>query len=190
MTSDTATPLVQITDVSRRFGDVTALDQVSLEIHENEFFALLGPSGCGKTTLLRVLAGFEEPDSGAVALGGADLLAIPAHRRPVNLMFQSYALFPHMTVERNVAYGLEREGRPKDEVRSRVAEVLTTYQVNPAQGLTEAQVLESRKKHGRNGAQAARRVGPEGGGAPFFSRRRHTHASGALPATTARAGPS
>ena len=126
MTSDTATPLVQITDVSRRFGDVTALDQVSLEIHENEFFALLGPSGCGKTTLLRVLAGFEEPDSGAVALGGADLLAIPAHRRPVNLMFQSYALFPHMTVERNVAYGLEREGRPKDEVRSRVAEVLTT----------------------------------------------------------------
>ncbi len=131
MTQDRTTqadsaPLVRIADVTRRFGEVTALDDVSLDIRENEFFALLGPSGCGKTTLLRVLAGFEEPDSGSVTVGGDDLLAMPAHRRPVNLMFQSYALFPHMTVERNVAYGLEREGRPKDEVRSRVAEVLGT----------------------------------------------------------------
>jgi spermidine/putrescine transport system ATP-binding protein/putrescine transport system ATP-binding protein len=97
-----------------------------MTIRENEFFALLGPSGCGKTTLLRILAGFEHPDEGAVRLGGADLLALPPERRPINLMFQSYALFPHMSVERNVAYGLEREGRPRDEVRTRVAEVLRT----------------------------------------------------------------
>ncbi|GIH90200.1 ABC transporter ATP-binding protein [Planobispora siamensis] len=116
--------MLQITGVSRRFGDVTALADVSLEIRQGEFFALLGPSGCGKTTLLRILAGFESPDSGAVTLDGEDLLGRPAHRRPVNLMFQSYALFPHMTVAKNVAYGLEREKLPKAEVRSRVAEVL------------------------------------------------------------------
>jgi spermidine/putrescine transport system ATP-binding protein/putrescine transport system ATP-binding protein len=122
--------LVSIRDVSRSFGSVQALKQVSLDIAENEFFALLGPSGCGKTTLLRILAGFEEPDSGSVTLGGDDLVRIPAHRRPVNLMFQSYALFPHMSVERNVAYGLEREGRPKDEVGERVAQVLATVGIS------------------------------------------------------------
>jgi ABC-type Fe3+/spermidine/putrescine transport system ATPase subunit len=120
------TTLISIEHVSRRFGDVQALDDVSLEIRENEFFALLGPSGCGKTTLLRILAGFDHPDAGTVTLSGRDLLPIPPHRRPVNLMFQSYALFPHMTVERNVAYGLERDGLPGDEVRRRVAEVLET----------------------------------------------------------------
>jgi spermidine/putrescine ABC transporter ATP-binding subunit len=120
------TTLISIEHVSRRFGDVQALDDVSLEIRENEFFALLGPSGCGKTTLLRILAGFDHPDAGTVTLSGRDLLPIPPHRRPVNLMFQSYALFPHMTVERNVAYGLERDGLPRDEIRRRVAEVLET----------------------------------------------------------------
>jgi spermidine/putrescine ABC transporter ATP-binding subunit len=123
--------LLAIEDVSRSFGDVRALDRVSLQIRENEFFALLGPSGCGKTTLLRILAGFEWPDSGSVRLGGDDLVAMPAHKRPVNLMFQSYALFPHMSVEKNVAYGLEREGRPRDEIGRRVAEVLQTV------GITE-----------------------------------------------------
>jgi len=118
--------LIAIDRVSRAFGSVRALADVSLEIRENEFFALLGPSGCGKTTLLRILAGFERPDAGSVTLAGMDLLAVPAHRRPVNLMFQSYALFPHLSVERNVAYGLEREGRPRDEIRDRVAEVLRT----------------------------------------------------------------
>ncbi|WP_068921759.1 ABC transporter ATP-binding protein [Planobispora rosea] len=116
--------MLQITGVSRRFGDVTALADVSLEIRQGEFFALLGPSGCGKTTLLRILAGFESPDSGTVTLDGDDLLGRAAHRRPVNLMFQSYALFPHMTVAKNVAYGLEREKLPKTEIRSRVGEVL------------------------------------------------------------------
>lgn len=122
----TGTPLIRIDNVSRSFGDVVALDSVSMEIRENEFFALLGPSGCGKTTLLRVLAGFEDPDAGSVALGGEDLLALPPNKRPINLMFQSYALFPHMSVEKNVGYGLEREGLPKDEIRARVGEVLTT----------------------------------------------------------------
>lgn len=120
------TPLVSISEVSKAFGDVIALNSVNLEIHTNEFFALLGPSGCGKTTLLRVLAGFEQPDSGSVTVDGQDLLAMPPNKRPINLMFQSYALFPHMSVEKNVAYGLEREGLPKDEIRQRVSEVLTT----------------------------------------------------------------
>lgn len=118
--------LLSITGVSKNFGDVTALDDVSIEIRENEFFALLGPSGCGKTTLLRVLAGFEDPDTGSVTLGGQNLLSLPPNKRPINLMFQSYALFPHMSVEKNVAYGLQREGLGKDEIRDRVAEVLTT----------------------------------------------------------------
>ncbi len=121
-----ARTLLDVVEVSRRFGDVTALDGVSLSIAENEFFALLGPSGCGKTTLLRSIAGFDQPDRGAIQLGGEDLLGLPPNRRPVNLMFQSYALFPHMTVERNVAYGLEREGLSRDEVRRRVGEVLET----------------------------------------------------------------
>ncbi len=123
-------PLLTITDVRRTFGDVIALDSVSLEIHENEFFALLGPSGCGKTTLLRVLAGFEHPDSGTVMIGDQDLLAMPPNKRPINLMFQSYALFPHMSVEKNVAYGLEREGCAKDEIRDRVAQVLQTVSLS------------------------------------------------------------
>jgi spermidine/putrescine transport system ATP-binding protein/putrescine transport system ATP-binding protein len=118
--------LLDIVDVTRRFGDVAAVDSVSISIAENEFFALLGPSGCGKTTLLRSIAGFEQPDSGQLLLGGQDLLALPPHRRPVNLMFQSYALFPHMSVVRNISYGLDREKLPKAEVRSRVEEVLET----------------------------------------------------------------
>ncbi|MFM7213194.1 MAG: ABC transporter ATP-binding protein [Actinomycetota bacterium] len=124
MTAGTA--LLNIHGVSRSFGDTRALDDVSLEIHENEFFALLGPSGCGKTTLLRVIAGFEQPDEGTVTLDGVDLLPIPPEKRAVNLMFQSYALFPHMTVERNVAYGLVCERLPRDEIRARVDEVLRT----------------------------------------------------------------
>jgi len=117
-------PLVEIQSLSKSYGDVVALDDVSLSINENEFFALLGPSGCGKTTLLRVIAGFEEPDSGAVLLSGSNLLSLPPHKRPINLMFQSYALFPHLSVERNIAYGLQREKLPKEEIRARVDEVL------------------------------------------------------------------
>jgi ABC-type Fe3+/spermidine/putrescine transport system ATPase subunit len=124
--SDKDEPLLRIDGVSRSFGDITALDQVSIDVAENEFFSLLGPSGCGKTTLLRILAGLDDPDSGSVTLSGDDLVAMPAHRRPVNLMFQSYALFPHLNVERNVAYGLQREKRPRAEIRDRVGEALAT----------------------------------------------------------------
>ena len=118
--------LLSVRGLSRSFGDVVALDDVTLDIRPNEFFALLGPSGCGKTTLLRILAGFEAPDAGEVRLDGRDLLAVPPHRRPVNLMFQSYALFPHLTVRQNVAFGLERERLPRGEIRQRVDEVLET----------------------------------------------------------------
>jgi len=134
------TTLVSIEHLERTFGNVRALDDVSLEIRENEFFALLGPSGCGKTTLLRILAGFEQPDSGRVTLGDADLLGVPPNKRPINLMFQSYALFPHLSVERNVAYGLEREGRPRDEVRQRVADVLRTVGISETASRRPAQL--------------------------------------------------
>ncbi|MBI0383082.1 ATP-binding cassette domain-containing protein, partial [Streptomyces albiflaviniger] len=139
--------MIRIHAVTRRFGEVTALDGVSLEIAEGEFFALLGPSGCGKTTLLRVLAGFEAPDSGTVTLDGRDLLGVPAHRRPVNLMFQSYALFPHMNVEKNIGYGLAREGLARAEIGERVAAVLATV------GLT---AQARRRPHQLSGGQRQR----------------------------------
>jgi spermidine/putrescine transport system ATP-binding protein/putrescine transport system ATP-binding protein len=123
---DAHRPLLVVDHVTRAFGTVVALDDVSLEIRENEFFALLGPSGCGKTTLLRILAGLDEPDTGRITLDGDDLVSMPAHRRPINLMFQSYALFPHLDVRKNVAYGLEREKLPKDVIAERVTEALTT----------------------------------------------------------------
>ena len=120
----TAEPLLRVRGVRAVYGDTVALDDVSLDIADNEFFALLGPSGCGKTTLLRSIAGFESPVAGAIDVDGVNLLGIPPHRRPVNLMFQSYALFPHMSVEKNIAYGLEAEGVARAEVRSRVADVI------------------------------------------------------------------
>src|SRR5215471_1430339 len=106
----TAQPLVRFDRVSKRFGPTPAVDQVTLDIYEREFFALLGPSGCGKTTLLRLLAGFETPSEGRILLGDQDLGAVPPHRRPVNMMFQAYALFPHLTVAGNVAFGLKQDG--------------------------------------------------------------------------------
>jgi ABC-type Fe3+/spermidine/putrescine transport system ATPase subunit len=117
---------LNISAVSKRYGDVQALNNVSIDIRENEFFALLGPSGCGKTTLLRALAGLESLDSGIVTLANEDLLSVPANKRPVNLMFQSYALFPHLNVYDNVAYGLRREKLDKAEIDQRVQDVLKT----------------------------------------------------------------
>src|SRR6266404_4226734 len=120
----TAEPLVRFENVSRRFGDVAAVDRLSLDIYRDEFFALLGPSGCGKTTLLRLLAGFERPDEGRIMLGGRDIVATPPHRRPVNMMFQSYALFPHLTVAGNIAFGLRQDGIAKAAIAAQVDEML------------------------------------------------------------------
>src|SRR5919201_2179226 len=112
----TAQALVRFDGVSKRFGGATAVDEVSLDIFPGEFFALLGPSGCGKTTLLRLLAGFETPDAGRILLDGQDIAPVPPHRRPINMMFQSYALFPHPTVDGNVAFGLRQDGLQRAEI--------------------------------------------------------------------------
>ncbi len=125
-----AKPLVEFRGVTRRFGAVTAVDGVSLALYPGEFFALLGPSGCGKTTLMRMLAGFEAPDEGSIWLDGQDITALPPHLRPVNMMFQSYALFPHLSVAGNIGYGLKREGLSKGEIARRVAEMLTLVKLD------------------------------------------------------------
>ena len=140
-------PLLRIEAVSKRFGEFAAVDQLSLEVFQGEFFALLGPSGCGKTTLLRLIAGFEQPSSGRVILDGVDLAPVPPHRRPVNMMFQSYALFPHLTVEGNIAFGLKQEGLPKSEIAARVADMLA---------LVKLESFGRRKPHELSGGQRQR----------------------------------
>src|SRR5262252_4009551 len=120
----TAAPLVRFENISKRFGDIAAVDRLSLDVYRNEFFALLGPSGCGKTTLLRLLAGFEMPDEGRVLLAGHDIAAMPPHRRPVNMMFQSYALFPHLSVAGNIAFGLRQDRLARAAISARVDEML------------------------------------------------------------------
>ncbi|HEV7384960.1 MAG TPA: ATP-binding cassette domain-containing protein, partial [Phenylobacterium sp.] len=119
------TPLVRFEGVAKRFGEVAAVDGVSLDIAEGEFFALLGPSGCGKTTLMRMLAGFEAPDAGRILLNGEDIAGLPPHRRPSSMMFQTYALFPHLNVEKNVAFGLVQQGWAKAAIGPRVEEMLS-----------------------------------------------------------------
>lgn len=117
-------PYIQIQNISKVFPGTTAIHNVSLAIYKRELFSLLGESGCGKTTLLRILAGFEKPSSGRIFIDGADYTDVPAYDRPVNMMFQSYALFPHMTVEQNVAFGLKQENMPRDQIRDKVASML------------------------------------------------------------------
>lgn len=124
------TPFLQIQNVTKQFGDFTAVDNVSLDIYKNELFCLLGGSGCGKSTLLRMLAGFEEPTSGTIVIDGVDMAGMPPWKRPVNMMFQSYALFPHMSVADNIAFGLKREGVARDEIHSRVKEMLELVQLS------------------------------------------------------------
>jgi putrescine transport system ATP-binding protein len=119
-----AKPMVEIRSVSKHYGDVAAVGGVDLSIYPGELFSILGGSGCGKTTLLRILAGFEAPTSGRVLIDGVDMTRVPPYERPVNLMFQSYALFPHMSVEQNVAYGLKKERVPAAQIKLRVAEML------------------------------------------------------------------
>src|SRR5215208_1388758 len=142
-----AEPLVRFEAVSKRFGNFFAVERLSLDIFEREFFALLGPSGCGKTTLLRLLAGFERPSEGRILLAGEDLAPVPPHRRPVNMMFQAYALFPHLTVAGNVAFGLKQDGLARAEIERRVAEMLA---------LVRLEGLEQRKPHQLSGVQRQR----------------------------------
>ena len=140
-------PLVRFEAVTKRFGGVVAVDGLSLDIYAGEFFALLGPSGCGKTTLLRMLAGFETPDEGAIRLGPDDIGRVPPYRRPVNMMFQSYALFPHLTVAGNIAFGLKQDRMPKAEIAARVAEMLA---------LVRLEGFGGRKPHQLSGGQRQR----------------------------------
>ncbi len=125
----TAQPYIRIENVTKSFGDFVAVNDITLSIYQGEFFALLGGSGCGKTTLLRMLAGFEQPTSGRIFIDGVDMAGIAPYNRPVNMMFQSYALFPHMTVEQNVAFGLKQDRLSKAEIRTRVDEMLDLVQL-------------------------------------------------------------
>jgi putrescine transport system ATP-binding protein len=140
-------PFIAFKNVTKKFGDFTAVDDLSLNIYHREFFALLGASGCGKSTLLRMLAGFEQPTSGEVILDGTDLAGTPPYKRPVNMMFQSYALFPHMTVEKNVAFGLRQDGMPKDEIAARVSQMLK---------MVKLEQFASRKPNQLSGGQRQR----------------------------------
>jgi len=140
-------PLLRIEGLTKRFGADAAVDGLSLDIYQGEFFALLGPSGCGKTTLLRLITGFERANAGRIVLDGVDLAPVPPHRRPVNMMFQSYALFPHLTVEGNIGFGLKREGLPKAQIAERVAEMLA---------LVRLEDFGARKPHELSGGQRQR----------------------------------
>ncbi|MCA1489424.1 ABC transporter ATP-binding protein [Ensifer sp. NBAIM29] len=146
-TDPASKPFISFRNVTKRFGDFTAVDDLSLNIYTREFFALLGASGCGKSTLLRMLAGFEQPTSGEIILDGQNLAGIPPYRRPVNMMFQSYALFPHMTVENNIAFGLKQDGMPKADMAERVQQMLK---------LVKLEKFAKRKPHQLSGGQRQR----------------------------------
>ncbi len=142
-----AVPYIRIVDVTKKFGDFTAVNRVSLNVYKQELFCLLGGSGCGKSTLLRMLAGFEEPSAGSIFIDGQDMAGIPPYRRPVNMMFQSYALFPHMSVQDNIAFGLKQDHKPKHEILDRVAAMLELVKLAP---------FAKRKPHQLSGGQRQR----------------------------------
>jgi len=140
-------PIVRIDKVTKNFGSTYAVDEISLNIHRGEFFSLLGASGCGKTTLLRMLGGFETPTSGRIYIDGQDVTDVPPYLRPINMMFQSYALFPHMNVAQNIAFGLKQERMPSAQIRERVQEMMALVQIDK---------LATRKPHQLSGGQRQR----------------------------------
>ena len=140
-------PLLEIRGVSKKFGDFTAVNNVDLDIYQGELFCLLGGSGCGKTTLLRMLAGFEKPSSGQILIDGQDMSEVPPYKRPTNMMFQNYALFPHMNVEKNIAFGLEQDGLAKKEISDKVDSILK---------LVELQEYKKRRPQQLSGGQRQR----------------------------------
>ncbi len=140
-------PLIRFENVTKKFGDFTAIDNLTLDIYEKEFFALLGPSGCGKTTLMRLLGGFEQVTSGTITIAGQDMANIPPNKRAVNMMFQSYALFPHLTVAANIAFGLKRDDLSAADIDARVDEMLTLVQLKQ---------YAKRKPHQLSGGQRQR----------------------------------
>lgn len=144
--------LMKIRNLTKSYDGQHAVDDVSLTIYKGEIFALLGASGCGKSTLLRMLAGFEQPSAGQIMLDGVDLSQVPPYLRPINMMFQSYALFPHMTVEQNIAFGLKQDKLPKAEIASRVNEML---------GPVHMQEFAKRKPHQLSGGQRRRWPDPK-----------------------------
>ncbi|RLA30147.1 MAG: polyamine ABC transporter ATP-binding protein [Gammaproteobacteria bacterium] len=144
---DNSEAFIDVRNVSKHFGDFVAVDAVDLQIKRGELFSILGGSGCGKTTLLRMLAGFEEPTSGQIFLDGTDITNLPPYERPVNMMFQSYAIFPHMTVEKNVAYGLQKDNVAKSEISTRVHDILK---------LVQLEEFASRKPNQLSGGQRQR----------------------------------
>ncbi|MEM9629825.1 MAG: ABC transporter ATP-binding protein [Pseudomonadota bacterium] len=140
-------PLISFKGVTKRFGTFTAINNVNLDIYRREFFALLGPSGCGKTTLMRMLGGFATPTDGTITIDGQDMAYVPPNKRAVNMMFQSYALFPHLTVWENIAFGLKRDKLPKDKIAARVEEMINLVQLNK---------FAKRKPHQISGGQRQR----------------------------------
>ncbi|WP_264211907.1 ABC transporter ATP-binding protein [Leisingera thetidis] len=142
-----AKPLIHFQNVTKRYGEFTAIDNLTIDIYEREFYALLGPSGCGKTTLMRMLAGFETPTEGKIFLAGQDIAPVPPNKRAVNMMFQSYALFPHLSIWENIAFGLKRGGMPKHDINDRVEEMLR---------LTRLEKFARRKPHQISGGQRQR----------------------------------
>ncbi len=140
-------PLLEIRSISKKFGDFTAVNNVDLDIYQGELFCLLGGSGCGKTTLLRMLAGFEKPSSGQIIIDGQDMSEVPPYKRPTNMMFQNYALFPHMTVEKNIAFGLEQDGIAKTEIADKIDSILK---------LVELQDYQKRRPQQLSGGQRQR----------------------------------